>query len=251
MISWKSAVKTIGVNAGKGIAKGTRLVVDETSRRIKDNRRKKQIVARMYPNVVKYYAFSRGLHPKPFNGGRPTIDDYRNAIASNVSIDELIVFANKKRIHIRDITDEIDKENTENEIRRISADDSKTDIFREVAISIREFTPFNNYTHEYAYQAELAQWLKSRFPGTELEVQRGSSRPDIVIKGIAIEVKGPTHDEALVTIADKCMRYPEHFKAGITIVLFNVRTTSYRYNEWLNSIKKTFGYLSNFEIIKI
>ncbi|MFC1964749.1 hypothetical protein ACFLWG_01935 [Chloroflexota bacterium] len=106
MINWKSTVKTIGVNAGKGIAKGTRLVVDETSRRIKDNRRKKQIVDRMYPNVVKDYAFSRGLHPKPFNGGRPTIDDYRNAIVSKVSIDELIVFANKKRIQIRDITDE-------------------------------------------------------------------------------------------------------------------------------------------------
>lgn len=107
-----------------------------------------------------------------------------------------------------------------------------------------------NYHHEYSYQSELAQWLKSRFSDTNIEIQRGSSRPDIVVKGIAIEIKGPTGENELRTIADKCMRYSQHFKSGIIIVLFDVQVNSRWYVEWVNGIKKTHEHLTHIEIIR-
>lgn len=72
-----------------------------------------------------------------------------------------------------------------------------------------------------------------------MEKQRGSSRPDIVIGGIAIEVKGPTRDKDLKTIADKCMRYSQYYKQGLIVVLFDTDVNPYMYKEWFEGLKKT------------
>ena len=85
-----------------------------------------------------------------------------------------------------------------------------------------------------------ARYLKEKFPKTSIEEQRGSSRPDIVIEGIAIEVKGPTFESDLKTISDKCMRYRQSFSQGMIIVLFNVHVNQYHFNEWYNGMKNTF-----------
>ena len=174
---------------------------------------------------------------RDFFGDSPTIDDYKDSIVSNMSLKELIEFANKKKIDIRDVLDRFSKDEANKEQKKLLENPGVTDEFKEIASCVREFNPLSNYRSEYPYQAELTQWLKSRFPKTDIEVQRGSSRPDIFVNGIAIEVKGPTNIEDLNTIADKLIRYSQWFPKGIIIVLFNVNVYPNRYEEWCKGIK--------------
>lgn len=89
------------------------------------------------------------------------------------------------------------------------------------------------------YKIELIGHLKSKFPNADIEQQKGSSRPDIVLNDVAIELKGPTRTEQLRTIADKCLRYYQHFK-GLIIVLFEVEVNEPRYEEWEKGMRSTF-----------
>jgi len=86
----------------------------------------------------------------------------------------------------------------------------------------------------------LVDHIKAVFIDARIEVQTGSSRPDIVIQNIAIEVKGPTYSKDLQTIADKLMRYSQHYDTVI-VVLFNVQVNERRYSEWERGIRNTFG----------
>ena len=67
-----------------------------------------------------------------------------------------------------------------------------------------------------------------------------STRPDIITRGVAIEIKGPTSMRDLQTIADKCLRYPQYFPNGMICVLFNVSITDQLYFDWLNGMKRDF-----------
>jgi hypothetical protein len=105
---------------------------------------------------------------------------------------------------------------------------------------IEAFTPSWNNTCEQDYHRELQGYIKAVFPDARVEVQTGSSRPDIVVQNIAIEVKGPTYTRDLQTIADKLMRYSQHYDTVI-VVLFDVQVNDRRYEEWERGVKKTFG----------
>ena len=105
---------------------------------------------------------------------------------------------------------------------------------------IEGFRPLRDYANEWDYHRELQIHTKAVFPDARIEVQTGSSRPDIVVQNIAIEVKGPTHTRDLQTIADKLMRYSQHYDTVI-VVLFDVQVNERRYEEWERGIKKTFG----------
>ena len=153
----------------------------------------------------------------------------------------------RREINIRVVTDGIDEEKARKDQKALDEDTSLSDEFKEVTKCIREFKPIGNRLNEYQFQVQLTQYLKRDFPNTEMEVQRGSSRPDIVVNGIAIELKGPTGDRELQTIADKLLRYPQRFPKGIIITLFTVSTTSYRYEEWYKGIRKQYP---NVEVIK-
>jgi len=193
----------------------------------------------------------RGLHPESLFNDRPTIDDYKDSIVSNLSLKELIEFARRKRIDIRDITNKIDEEMARKEQKELEKDISLSDEFKKVAQCIRDFKPLKNYNSEYMFQAELTQYLRRDFPSTNIEIQRGSSRPDIDVNGIGIEVKGPTFDNDLITIPDKLVRYSQRFPKGIIVVLFDVRVNPHRYEELIHGIRNTrFPGLSNIEIIK-
>ena len=89
------------------------------------------------------------------------------------------------------------------------------------------------------YHINLARWLQGKFPILQVELQRGSSRPDIVIEDIVIEIKGPTYEEGLQSIDDKCLRYHHHLKK-MFVVLFNIKTKKRFYDEWENGLKKYF-----------
>lgn len=240
MVNWKNSIKKIGIASGKGIVKGAKIVADETKKKAVTISRKNQILDKMYPGTIRKLAYEKGLRPQSFDGGRPTDDDYRRTIMINVSLDDVIDFARRKRIPIREITEKIDKDKAEQEFKKLSENANIDEMVKDVANAIKNFKPSQNYKFELPYQAELVGWLKHKFPSAVIEKQRGSARPDIVVGGIAIEVKGPTRDKDLVTIADKCLRYSKYFRQGIIIVLFNVSVNQYRYKDWLEKLTDTF-----------
>ena len=111
-----------------------------------------------------------------------------------------------------------------------------SDFLLELEKAIREFKPFRHYDKEMYYQDTLASFLGFKFPSTKIEEPRGSTRPDIVVKGIAIEIKGPTSYKDLQTVADKCLRYTQNFPNGMICVLFNVNVPENRYKEWVKGL---------------
>jgi hypothetical protein len=111
--------------------------------------------------------------------------------------------------------------------------------FNKAIKAIKEFEPARKYKNEFPYQTDLRGWLKSQFPNTEIEIQKGSERPDIVIGDIAIEIKGPTDSSALKSIADKAVRYLQHYKYFI-VVLFEVEVNESHYEIWLKGMNKSF-----------
>jgi len=115
----------------------------------------------------------------------------------------------------------------------------KEKLINQVILEINNFKPSRKYSSEFPYQIELVGYLKHKFPSADIEKQKGSSRPDIVVEDVAIEVKGPTRTGDLQTIADKCMRYYQHF-GELIIVLFEVGVYEPRYEEWKKGIKNTF-----------
>ena len=251
MNNWKDGLKGLGTSAARALASGAKTVINTTQEHIKESARKRQIVDKFYAGTIKELARQRGLHSDSFFEDKPTLDDYKDSIVSNLSLTELIEFARKKKIDIRDVTNEIDKETARKEQKELEKDINLGDEFKKVAQCIRDFKPLKNYRGEYMFQAELTQYLRRDFPSTHIEVQRGSSRPDIDVNGIGIEIKGPTYESDLVTLFDKLGRYPQWFPKGIIIVLFDVNVNSHRYEEWLNSVKSTkFHGLTNLEIIK-
>lgn len=110
-----------------------------------------------------------------------------------------------------------------------------------IIAEIEDFKPAREHLRlEYNYQLNLYGWLNKTFPTAKIEKQRGSSRPDIVIDDIAIEIKGPTKSRDLTTIADKCMRYGKKFPDELIIVLFEVETSNRFYEEWRDGIKEKY-----------
>lgn len=130
--------------------------------------------------------------------------------------------------------DEVQKWTEEDEEAR-----EKEKLINRIIDEINNFHPIRAHHNEFSYQLELFGYLKAKFPNADIEQQKGSSRPDIVVGDVAIKLKGPTRTEELQTIADKCMRYYQHF-GELIIVLFEVNVYEPRYQEWVNGIKNTF-----------
>jgi hypothetical protein len=137
-----------------------------------------------------------------------------------------------------------------NEVQRWTKEDEEAKEnekkINRVIEEIDNFEPLRKYKNEYPYQIELAGFLKSKFPGVDIEKQKGSSRPDIVVEDIAIEIKGPTRHRDLDTVMSKCARYKQHF-GEIVIVLFEVEVNDRYYDEWKKGLDDTFP---NVKIIK-
>ncbi len=111
------------------------------------------------------------------------------------------------------------------------------ELLLKVVKSIKEFKPSKNYASEEGYHAELYGWLKAYFKNAKTEEQIGSSKPDISISNIAIEVKGPTDDNAVNTLPTKCLKYLKHYNSLI-FVLFNPHFSENNFREIAQGIKK-------------
>jgi hypothetical protein len=98
-----------------------------------------------------------------------------------------------------------------------------------------DYTP--TFREERPYQAMLYGFLKGKGFDVSYEVQTGASRPDLVVDGIAIEVKGPTDSMAMQTLSHKIMKYSNHYKFLI-IVLFDCICSKYTLDETLMGIAK-------------
>jgi len=131
------------------------------------------------------------------------------------------------------------KKRTDDQIKLEMREEITNEKLKEIVELIEHFKPAKKFENEYLYQITLYTYLKQSFPKAKLEEQRGSSRPDIVIDDIAIEIKGPTTTEDLVTIADKLLRYSQNFRE-IIVVLFDVKVSRSRFFEWLEGIKSKF-----------
>ena len=171
-----------------------------------------------------------------------TYEELINRVKASARLDTIIDFAKRKKVPIREVESEIDKyyankdfvENQDSD----SIDDEK---YKQVLDFIHKFNPIiDNYPNELPYQIDLARYLMQYFPETKVELQKGSARPDIIIDNIAIEIKGPTWENGLQSIADKCLRYPQYFERGFIIVLFDVKVTNRFFNDWSNGIKQKF-----------
>lgn len=108
--------------------------------------------------------------------------------------------------------------------------------------SIDKFQPTRKWGNEDSYHKELLGWMKQPFPQIKYELQTGSSRPDLVIANIAIEIKGPTDDNALNTLATKILKY-SHYYDIIIIVLFEPMFSERNYREIKKGIEMTYSHV--------
>jgi len=239
---WDAITKT-----GK---KGLHTIIDKKDQ----NYIKKKILHRFEFKQLKTLCKNQACEPSPYEedvwtGKRTRIKldkyDYISKIMWHVKLEDIKAFALKNKIPISDILKE-EKELKKKKDQQRRSDSSEIsqlehdDRFLHVIDAIEQFEPSQNYRDEIGFHSELQGWLKAHFPSAIVEQQRGSSRPDIVIEDmIAIEVKGPTRRQDLITIADKCNRYMQHFE-NLAIVLFEVEVWDRFYEEWLTGINERY-----------
>jgi flagellar biosynthesis GTPase FlhF len=148
------------------------------------------------------------------------------------------------------------KEKQEKELREFQEEQErrerirreKESLFNRVVESINKFEPFRKYKNEFPYQVDLARLLKTKFPSVTIEQQKGSSRPDIVVNDIAIEVKGPTRRRDIDTLTSKINRYSNHYKK-IIIVLFEFQVNDRYFKDTIDGFKRNFPNVK-LEVIK-
>ena len=105
MVNWKDNIKKLGTKAGKGIVEGAKIVASETKKKIEDVERKNRILDRMNFSQIKGLVYEKGLKPESFD-----IDDCKSTIISDVSLEYLMDYANRKGIKTDDISLKIDEE---------------------------------------------------------------------------------------------------------------------------------------------
>ena len=135
------------------------------------------------------------------------------------------------------IPEEIEKIKQKDEEERI-----KESLLFNVKQAIKEFKPSRQWGNENNYHIELLGHLKRDFPNIRYEVQSGSSRPDLIIGNIAIEIKGPTDNQALNTLSTKILKY-SHYYENIVIVLFECNFSERNFNEILSGINRNFPHV--------
>lgn len=109
--------------------------------------------------------------------------------------------------------------------------------YNQLVTAIKAFKPVRKYEYEQPYHDNLYSFLNAKFPGIKHEHQEGSSRPDILFGRIAIEVKGPTDNQALDTLTTKYLKYRGHFERVI-FVLFDPRYSTSHFNEIKKGIQR-------------
>jgi len=171
-----------------------------------------------------------------------TYEELVKKLIRTARLEDIVDFAKRKKVPIREVESEIDKYYANKDfVENKQTQDIDDEKYKQLLDLIHKFNPIiENYPNELPYQIDLARYLMHYFPNTKVELQKGSARPDIIIDDIAIEIKGPTWENGLQTIADKCLRYPQYFERGFIIVLFDVKVTNRFLDDWSNGLKQKF-----------
>jgi len=251
----RSRGKKIAGKIGKGVVKGVKKVAISSKKSIQKRRWKGKILRRMKMSQLKQLCFEKKISIKRtalkedkrseelyFTKVDCSKAELVSRLKRKLSLDSIISFAKRKHIDMREIIIDIDRKNADWERKKLNEKIKKngSNFLLELALAIRKFTPFQRYDKELYYRDTLASWLKPKYPDTKIEIPRGSTRPDIVVRGIAIEVKGPTSYRDLESIADKCLRYIQYYPNGLICVLFNISVSKSRYDDWLKGMEKIF-----------
>jgi hypothetical protein len=190
--------------------------------------------------LLRQLACENRIHPEFVDN--PTNDDYIDAIKNGVPLKDIITFAKRNHVGIRDVLNEMEELEIKEDTKEISKDGSAVkDFYEQVVREIKLFQPFS-YERELPYHIELAGFLKGKFPTSQIHIEdyRGPNKPDITIDGIAIEVKGPTGYDELDKIANKCVRYSPSHPKGLIIVLFDISVGEFFYEGWIKDMNKQF-----------
>lgn len=132
---------------------------------------------------------------------------------------------------------EIELWKTEDEAEKL-----KDLLITKIVDTIIRFKPIRKWENEDGYHKELLGYLRHDFPDIKYEFQKGSSRPDLVLKNIAIELKGPTDNAALDTLTTKCLKYSKYFD-HLIIVLFEPRFSERHFEEIQGGINQYFPHV--------
>src|SRR3989344_3023645 len=219
MVDWKHLVKKTASEIGKNIVKGTKIAATEIEKSAKSISRKSAILGRMSKKQIKQMARDFDVRLVNYNDEPRTVNQVKGAIASRLSLIIIVEYARKRGVRVDDILSKMDEEKSNEEFETMKKQGTEEPLIV-VTDAIREFKPARDFENEWPYQIGLHGFLQRQFPMAKIEQSKGSARPDIVIGGIAIEVKGPTRQKDLDTIASKCMRYRQLFKKGLIVVLF-------------------------------
>lgn len=247
-----SEVKTALTKLASAIKKGLKKLGLFIEKKRQKSQWKEEILRRLTKRKLKKLCFEKKISTKKTvrkRDGRSgelykkevklKKEELVSRIKSKVTLEDIISFAKRNNVDINDIEKRIREKRREWEKRK--REESEKEFIHELEEAIIEFDPPKKYDYEDRYRDTLKSWLESRFPNTDMEVQRGSSRPDIVVKDIAIEIKGPTKSKDLRTLSDKCMRYPQHFSDKIIAVLFDIRANERRYKETKEGFNNKFS----------
>jgi len=240
----KKEEKSTSSKTGKVIVKGTRTIAEAAKIKLETSSCKLDILRRMESNHLYKLAKEKGVR---FKGN--DFEDMVKTLKRKVKLDYIIVFCERNHFDIQDILDLYEKRKGKRELHRMEKDKFNKSLFFNVKKEIMKFEPLMpDYPNELPFHVDLARYLKNVFPDLKVEAQKGSSRPDIVIESIAIEVKGPTGSRELDSVSTKCFKYPQHFDQGLIVVLFKIEgvTTNYL-NEWKKGLTDKFPRI---EVIK-
>jgi len=173
-----------------------------------------------------------------------TYEELIDRLMKKVTLKSVIDFAKRKGVPIREVLLEIDQYKIQKNLNSPHGEESNNEEYQKILDKIDLFKPLlPYYPNELPYQIDLARYLLQYFPNAQVEEQRSSARPDIIIDNIAIEIKGPTGERELDTIANKCLRYSLYFEKGLIIVLFDVKVTSRYLDDWQKGVKEKFPHV--------
>jgi len=112
-------------------------------------------------------------------------------------------------------------------------------VLDQIIRAIESFVPSTVWNNEEGYHAELFSVLKQSFPEVSVDPQKDSSRPDLLIQEIGIEIRGPTDAAELKSLPDECLRYSPHYQ-NLIFVLFKPEFTELLYKEITDGITRTY-----------
>jgi hypothetical protein len=151
--------------------------------------------------------------------------------------EELISFSDRYNVPTLGTLEEIEK------LKKGDDEDKIKDILiNRIVQSIQKFQPARKWPDEDSYHKELLGYLSAEYPDIKYEFQIGSSRPDLVIGNIAIEIKGPTDDDALNTLTTKCLKYSHHFD-HLIMILFDPYFSERHFKEVEDGIHRWFPHV--------